>query len=102
MTFGDQSERTPLRRMDTILPGGSPAATARQEPSQPAGPCHRRQDRAVKSPPGKAGDLSRRSGAEVCQLPTSVQFVGHALRYALVRPGRAVVHLVFDQNGAKV
>jgi hypothetical protein len=32
----------------------------------------------------------------------SVQFVRHALRYALVRPGRAVVHLVFDQNGAKV
>ena len=32
----------------------------------------------------------------------SVQFVGHALRYAPVRPGRAVVHLVFDQNGAKV
>ncbi len=31
-----------------------------------------------------------------------VQFAGDALRYALVRPGRVVVHLVFDQDGAKV
>ena len=32
----------------------------------------------------------------------SVQFAGHALCSALVRPGRAVVHLVFDRNGANL
>jgi hypothetical protein len=32
----------------------------------------------------------------------SVQFVGHALRYIPVWLDRAVVHLVFDQNGARV
>src|SRR5208282_1825523 len=29
-------------RVDAILPGGSPAATAGQEPSQPTGPCDQR------------------------------------------------------------
>jgi hypothetical protein len=74
---GRRLDLTPRRRTGRDAPAqtasGDPnaAATAKAGAQPARGPCHQRRPRAVNRP-GKSGDPSRRSGADVCPLPTRI------------------------------